>query len=453
MTPTWASSAIFYHIYPLGLCGAPQHNDFSTPPADRLDNLHAWIDHIQTLGANAVYLGPVFESSSHGYDTADYYQVDRRLGTNETLARLSAALHERGIHLVLDAVFNHVGRDFWAFQDVREHGAASVYTDWFHNLRFEGQSPYGDPFQYDAWNGHYSLVKLNLANPDVRAHLFDAVGTWISTFNIDGLRLDAADCLDIDFLRRLAAFTHTKRDDFWLMGEIIHGDYNRWANPDMLHSVTNYECFKGMYSSLNDANFHEIAYALNRQFGAGGLYKDLQLYNFADNHDVNRVASLLNDTAHLHPLYMLLFTMPGIPSIYYGSEWGLSGEKNGGDDSPMRPWIDLAAVQADSPHPELSGLLAKLAAIRKDSPALQHGSYVQLHVSGEQFAFQRSFNGNVVVTALNAAPRQVHLQLPVPPGASSAFDLLTGDVCAVEGDLLSITIPPRGGCILDLRFN
>ena len=453
MKPTWISSSIFYHIYPLGLCGAPEQNDFSTPPVDRLDKLHAWIDHLQALGVNAVYLGPVFESSSHGYDTADYYQVDRRLGTNNTLTRLSAALHERGIRLVLDAVFNHVGRDFWAFQDVLEHGAASTYRDWFHNLRFEGQSPYGDPFQYDAWNGHYSLVKLNLANPDVRAHLFDAIGTWIDTFNIDGLRLDAADCLDADFLRSLTAYTRTKCTDFWLMGEIIHGDYTRWANPDMLHSVTNYECFKGLYSSHNDANYHEIAYALNRQFGDGGLYENLLLYNFVDNHDVNRVASLLNDPAHLRPLYMLLFTMPGIPSIYYGSEWGLAGEKNGGDDSPMRPRIELPAARANPPHPALSGLLARLAAIRKASPALQHGGYQQIHVSGEQFAFQRSSNGNVVITSLSAASEQAQLRLPVPSGTIGAYDLINEEVCAANEGMLSVTIPPHGGRILQLQFD
>ena len=197
----WSFDAIFYHIYPLGLTGAPERNDFSLPPVARLEQLHAWIPHLQALGVNALYLGPLFESTAHGYDTADYYHVDRRLGTDQTLSELSAALHAGGTRLVLDAVFNHVGRDFWAFRDVQANGGHSPYRDWFHNLRFEGRSPYGDPFTYEGWAGHTSLVKLNLANPAVREHLFGAVASWMEAFGIDGLRLDAADVIDADFLR------------------------------------------------------------------------------------------------------------------------------------------------------------------------------------------------------------------------------------------------------------
>ena len=371
--PDWISSAVFYHIYPLGLCGAPPRNDFTSPPVARLEALHPWLDHLETLGVTAVYLGPVFEASSHGYDTADYFHVDRRLGTEETLAILSDALHARGIRLVLDAVFNHVGRDFWAFRDLQQQGESSSYADWFQNVRFGEQSPYGDPFSYEGWGGHYSLVKLNLDNGAVRSHLFDAVSAWIERFHIDGLRLDAADCIAPDFLRALAEHVRSRKQDFWLMGEIIHGDYRAWANPETLHSVTNYECFKGLYSSFNDKNFFEIAYALNRQFGEGGLYRGIDLYNFADNHDVNRIASLLKQSAHLFPLHILLFTMPGVPSIYYGSEWGICGEKNEGDDSPLRPAIDLAVLEAAPPQPGLPGVISRLARIRAASSALQRG--------------------------------------------------------------------------------
>ena len=289
-SPHWAFDSVFYHIYPLGLCGAPAHNDFRSTPVARLEKIHSWIPHMCELGVNALYLGPLFESSAHGYDTADYYHVDRRLGEDQTLARLTEALHRSNVRVILDGVFNHVGRDFWVFRDVRQNGAASPYCAWFQGIDFNRRSPYGDPFAYEGWSGHYNLVKLNLRNPEVKQHLFQAVQTWVREYGIDGLRLDVAESLDPDFLKELHAFCRSLRPDFWLMGEAVGGDYRRLVNPEMLDSVTNYECYKGLYSSLVEKNYFEIAWSLNRQFGEGGLYRGLPLYNFADNHDVNRVA-------------------------------------------------------------------------------------------------------------------------------------------------------------------
>ena len=323
----WACDSVFYHIYPLGFCGAPLKNDFCSPVTPRLEKLTDWLGHLRDLGINALYLGPLFESSTHGYDTADYYRVDRRLGSNQLLTHLSALLHQKGIRLVLDGVFHHVGRDFWAFRDVLERCEQSAYAEWFQGLDFQKRSPFDDPFAYEGWRGHYNLVKLNLHNPSVKSHLFHAVDGWIREFNLDGLRLDVADCLDMDFQKELATFCKSRRPDFWLMGEVIHGDYRKWVNPETLDSVTNYVAYKGLYSSHLDKNYFEIAYTLKRQFGEDGLYRDLPLYVFADNHDVNRVASRLKNPAHLYPLYCLLFTMPGVPSIYYGSEWGIEGER------------------------------------------------------------------------------------------------------------------------------
>lgn len=410
----WAYDAIFYHVYPLGFCGAPPHNDFCSPVVPRLTQLYGWIDHLRELGVNALYLGPVFESSAHGYDTADYYHVDRRLGENQTLVEVVEALHRNGIRVILDGVFNHVGRDFWAFRDVLERREQSAYRDWFHGLTFGCSSPYGDPFCYEGWSGHYDLVKLNLHHPAVRSHLFDAISFWIREFNLDGLRLDAADCLDLGFLRELAAFCRSQRSDFWLLGEIVHGDYRKWVNPETLDSVTNYECYKGLYSSHTDENYFEIAYALNRQFGQGGLYRHLPLYNFADNHDVSRVASNLKEPAHLYPLYCLLFTMPGVPSIYYGSEWGLAGKKERGSDRALRPAIDLATVPQTSPHPDLAGTIARLAAIRQRLPALRYGDYRELLTSHKQFAFARQTETQMVIVALNASDQPIPLELPLP---------------------------------------
>lgn len=449
----WSTSSIFYHIYPLGLCGAPHNNDFSSPPVPRLDKLAAWLDHIQSLGANAIYLGPVFESSSHGYDTVDYYWVDRRLGTNADLARFSADLHRRGMRLVLDGVFNHVGRDFWAFYDLRIRRENSPYRDWFANLRFDRRSPYNDPFSYEGWSGHYNLVKLNLGSPQVKDHLFGAVETWMREFNIDGLRLDAADCLDFGFMGELAAFCGKIRPDFWLMGEVIHENYRRWVNPGMLNSITNYECYKGLYSSHVERNYFEIAYAFNRQFGPDGIYRGLPLYAFADNHDVNRVASSLNNPAHLYPLYSLLFSMPGIPAIYYGSEWGLSGKKERGSDLPLRPNLDLAIMQRTAPQPELPQFISRLAAIHHASPALRYGSYRQLWVDHQQFAFAREAEGECVIVAVNAADKPANLRLKSLPGKGGVLiDLLNpADQYWQVGDCCSIDLQPYSARILKVQ--
>ena len=449
----WSYDSVFYHIYPLGMCGAPARNDFHSPTENRLEQIAAWIPHLRDLQVNAIYLGPVFESTAHGYDTADYYHVDRRLGSDQTLVVLARQLHQNGIRLVLDGVFNHVGRDFWAFRDVLQNGQNSAYCGWFQGLNFSAHSSYGDPFTYDNWNGHYDLVKLNLHNPHVRQHLLEAVRYWIEEFDIDGLRLDVADCLDLGFQKELASFTRQIRPDFWLMGEVVHGDYRRWANLETLHSVTNYECYKGLYSSLVDKNYFEIAYALNRQFGEGGLYRSLPLYNFVDNHDVNRVASQLTNPAHLFPLYCLLFGMPGIPSIYYGSEWGLGGARSPGDDSPLRPFLDLEHIRLNAPQPNLPAVIQKLAQIRLASPALRHGDYRQLYVNHEQLAFSRRAGDDFVVIMLNAAAAPISLEIPVSlADGSKLVDVLNGQETffAAGGRLRVDAVHPHWARILQL---
>ena len=287
MNDHWARDSVFYHLYPLGLCNAPRHNDLCGQPKSRLETLLPWIDHARTLGANAILLGPVMESGSHGYDGADYFQVDRRLGDRSTLAWVASEVHARGMKLVLDGVFHHVGRLFWAFRDVLEKGRASRFVDWFH-LDFTKKSPYNDSFSYVSWNGCDDLVKLNLNHPEVRDHLFEAVADWIREYHIDGLRLDAADHLDMRFMHDLGDFCRRMNGDFWLMGEVVKGPYNKWLEEGGLDSVTNYECYKGLFSSLNDANYHEISYCLNRQFGEYGFYRKTSLFTFADNHDVDR---------------------------------------------------------------------------------------------------------------------------------------------------------------------
>lgn len=439
-------NSIFYHIYPLGACAAPHYNDFQSEPQPRLRQILGWLDHIQSLGANALYLGPVFESGSHGYDTADYFHVDRRLGTRADLAELSRELHSRGMRLVLDGVFNHVGRNFWAFRDLQANGQNSPYKNWFADLRFDQRSPHGDPFSYAAWNGHFDLVKLNLSEPAAQQHLFDAIRMWKDEFQIDGIRLDAADALSFDFLRELRAFANQLDPDLWLMGEVIHGDYRQWANPDRLHATTNYELYKSLFSSFNDSNFFELAYSLNREFGTQGIYRDLPtLYNFADNHDVSRIASQLHDKQHLHLLYFLLFTMPGIPSIYYGSEFGFEGMKQS-DDWNLRPSFDLPQLQNQAHPNDLRGWIGHLAWLRQSQPALRFGGYEQVLVSSRQFAFSRETGDDYVVVAVNSASEPAELTLPLRGKANWLFvDLLNPEE--------SFTCDPTGNLQIFMRPN
>lgn len=418
MNQEWVKDAIFYHIYPLGCFGAPRFAHEEHETKHRIRALLDWLPHFQEMHVNALYLGPIFASYEHGYDTSDYRCLDHRLGTNEDFKQVCELLHEAGIRIVLDGVFHHVGREFWAFRDLLEHKENSPYKDWFANVNFTNTSPYGDPFSYEAWEGHYNLVKLNLHNPEVVSYLLDSVGLWMDEFHIDGLRLDAANRIDRSFFKTLHDFTKGKNPHFWLMGEIIHGNYSLWANPDLLDSVTNYECYKGLYSAHNTKNYFEIAHSLHRQFGKGGIYESLHLYNFADNHDVNRLASLLEHEEDLPLIYTLLYTMPGIPSIYYGSEYGIHGTKQNGSDENLRPTFSLS--DQDPTHP-LYRHICQLGALRHTHCALRKGRYEAILVRNEQFIFARSDEQELCYIAFNIAAKPCTLKIE---NETYAIDLL-----------------------------
>lgn len=443
----WIKNSVFYHIYPLGYCGCPEYNDGKTEY--RLDKLTSWIPHLKEMGINAVYLGPVFQSKKHGYDTSDYYTIDCRLGDNESFKRICDKLHENGIRIILDGVFNHVGRDFWAFKDVQQNGPCSPYCGWFQNLNFGGRSPHNDNFWYEGWSGHYDLVKLNLQNPAVVDHLIGAVGKWMDEFKIDGLRLDAADCIDENFFKTLHRFCKEKDPDFWLMGEIVHGDYNRWANRDMMDSVTNYECYKGLYSSHNDKNYFEIAHSLQRQFANGGIYQNLCLYNFLDNHDVNRIGSTLKNINHINNVHTLLFTMPGVPSIYYGSEWAVEGKRTSNCDDMLRPCLDLNSPMAKTdkliPH------IGKLSLLRRKFNALCEGKFENVLIRNEQLIYKRFTDNQTIVVALNINDNEYWIDCNISGGTVLTDVLLDGSEYRVENNHTHIMIPANGARVLLLH--
>lgn len=418
----WAASARFYHVYPLGSTGAPSHLHNMHPEA-RLNQLYDWIEHLLSLGVNAVYLGPLFLSSSHGYDTRDYYHVDPRLGDDNTLRQLVNSLHANGIRVVLDGVFNHVGRDFWAFRDLQQHMQNSHYARWFQRLSFQRRSRRGDPFTYQTWKGHHELVKLNLNHADVKNHLLGALTHWIDTFDIDGLRLDAADCMNLQFLSRLANHARRRKRDFWLMGEVVHGDYGRWIHKGKLDAVTNYELYDALHKSHNAGDYTRLAHSLQRQFGHHGVYQGLTLYNFVDNHDVERIASRLKNAAHLYPLHLLLYTLPGIPSLYYGSEWGIAGRKQGWSDAPLRPHIPHP-FHAPKDHPDLMNVISRLANLHKHSPALQTGNWRLLHESRQTIAFVRQCESEQLLVIVHLGARRTSLDLNLPWHHGHLVDLL-----------------------------
>ncbi len=413
----WAYESVFYQIYPMGFTGVPYEND-GVQRHGILDVID-WIPHIKKTGCNAIYFSPVFESDTHGYNTRDYSKIDTRLGTNEDFKKVCDALHENGIRVVLDGVFNHVGRGFTQFRDVCEKKWDSPYKDWFY-VNFDGNSAYNDGLWYEGWEGNFDLVKINLHNEEVIQHIFNAVKGWIEEFDIDGLRLDVAYLLDENFLRRLREHTTGLKSDFYLLGEMLHGDYNRLMNEQMLHSATNYECYKGLFSSFNSMNMFEIVHSLLRQFGPENwtLYRGKHLLSFVDNHDVTRVASILSDKNHLPLIYAMSFGMPGIPCVYYGSEWGVEGRKEEGDPS-LRPHFDAPIEN------ELTDWISKLAEAKKNSEALNYGEFRSVVLTNRQCIFERKSEHERVLVAINADSNGYDAHFDA--GCGMAVDLITGE--------------------------
>lgn len=390
----WAYESVFYQIYPLGFCGAPYHND--GVEENRILKVIDWISHIKKVGCNAIYFSPVFESDTHGYNTRDYSKIDCRLGSNKDFAKVCKKLHDNDIKVVLDGVFNHVGRGFWAFEDVLKNRENSKYRDWFF-IDFNGNSNYNDGLWYEGWEGHYDLVKLNLHNSQVVEHIFNCIKGWVEEFDINGLRLDVAYCLDKEFLKKLRCFCDELKKDFVLIGELLHGDYSQFVNNEMLHSATNYECYKGLHSSFNSMNMFEICHSLKSQFGNENWcrYRGMHLFSFVDNHDVSRVASILQNENHLPLIYAMMFAMPGIPCVYYGSEWGEEADKKQGDPA-LRVSFDKPTFN------ELTEWIAKLAEVKRNSKALCWGGISVPVLTNKQCIIEREFDGERVLLAINA---------------------------------------------------
>lgn len=440
----WYDEAIFYHIYPLGLCDAPKENTYAAP-VHRLNEALSWIAHIKKIGCNAIYIGPLFESVGHGYETTDYKKLDSRLGDNADLTNFVKECHAQDIKVIFDGVFNHVGRDFFAFKDLLANREDSPYRDWFCNVNFGGNNEYNDGFCYDNWGGYNLLVKLNQHNPDVKNYICDVIRFWVSEFDVDGIRLDAADVLDFDYMHMLRAVANEVKPDFWLMGEVIHGDYSRWVNGDTLHAVTNYALHKALYSGHNDHNYFEIAHTIKRLYEMGGNRPDgLKLYNFVDNHDVERIYTKLNNKAHFAPVHVLLYTLPGVPSIYYGSEFGIDGKKEKFSDASLRPALKYEDYADATETNSFTKLIAALGAARQNAPALSYGSYRELMLTNRQYAFARELDGQSVIITVNNDDNAADFH--VSAGNCTAYvGALSGAHVSAEGGQLHVNVGANSG--------
>ncbi len=440
----WYDEAIFYHIYPLGLAGAPKENAYGEPE-HRLNTLLPWIDHIKNIGCNAIYIGPLFESVGHGYETTDYKKLDSRLGDNEDLKNFVAACHKKEVRVIFDGVFNHTGRDFFAFKDIREKREGSQYKDWYCNVNFWGNNEYNDGFSYDNWGGYNLLVKLNQRNPAVKDYICDVIRFWVSEFDVDGIRLDAADVLDFDFMKALRHVANEVKPDFWLMGEVIHGDYSRWVNEGTLHSVTNYQLHKALYSGNNDHNFFEIAHTVKRLYEMGSNNPNsFKLYNFVDNHDVERIYTKLSNKAHFTPVHILLYTLPGIPSLYYGSEFGIEGRKEKFSDDSLRPALNIDDYKNALTDNSFTALIAALGRTRQQSKALSYGDYRELKLTNRQYAFSRSFEGESVVVTVNNDDSDFTMTVPAG-NAATYVGALSGQQVRVENGNICVNVKANSG--------
>jgi cyclomaltodextrinase len=365
--PPWIAGRTWYQMHALRATGAPDVNaDVAGPPADEhaLRRLLPWLDHVAGLGCGGLLLTPVHESATHGYDTVDPFRLDPRLGDAADLDDLVAACHDRDLRLILDGVFNHVGRAFPPFADVLERGTSSSWCDWFR-LDFEGDD--GDGFAYKAFEGHRELVALNHRHPAVLDWAAEVCNHWLDR-GVDGWRFDVAYAIPRAFLAELCRRVRDRHPDAFLFGEMIHGDYAGFVAESGLHAVTQYELHKASWSACNDANAFELAWALGRH---GEMAERFVPVTFAGNHDVARLATLLTDPDRdLETVLRVLFAVPGIPCVYYGDEWGARGQKGTGPtaDDAIRPRLDELVRDAG-----VEDLHRRLIAFRRERPWLTDG--------------------------------------------------------------------------------
>jgi glycosidase len=423
----WSETAIFWHVYPLGFLGAPP-SATDAAEATRLRALNNWLDYLLDLGANGLLLGPVFASETHGYDTVDHHRIDPRLGTEEDMVDVFEQAAARGVKVVLDGVFNHVGRSFPQLADVIEYGDQSPYASWFHRRADRA---------FDCFEGHEHLVTLNHDEPAVVDYVCEAMTYWLDR-GAAGWRLDAAYAVPTGFWRQVTDRVRAKHPDAWLLAEVIHGDYPAFVTEAGVDSVTQYELWKATWSSLHDSNFFELAWALERH---DELLDTFAPQTFLGNHDVTRIASQLVDARHLPHALVLLLAVAGIPSIYAGDEQGMVGVKEdraGGDDAVRPAFPDHPQALSDAAKETLR-LHRELIALRRRHPWLVRARTVVEQLANTMLLLRVTDGSSSLLVALNLGEPDT-LVLPSQP-----WHLVAGHG-QVDAD--GVTLPDHGWCVL-----
>lgn len=413
--------AIWWQIYPLGFVGAFPADQPPSADEHRLRRIVGWLDHAVQLGASGLALGPIFASRTHGYDTTDHFRIDPRLGDDDDFDHLVSEARRRGLRILLDGVFNHVGTDFARYRDGD--------TSWFH------QRPNG----FGTFEGHGELITLNHANPEVVAYTADVMAHWLRR-GADGWRLDAAYAVPDRFWAQVLPSVRQEFPEAWFVGEVIHGDYSGTVSASTFDSVTQYELWKAVWSSLNDGNFHELDWALKRH---NEFLETFVPLTFVGNHDVTRIASQLENSAHLEHALVLLLTTGGTPSIYAGDESayrGVKEERRGGDDA-VRPEFTDAPEDSDSLR-----LHQYLIGLRRRHPWLHTAKTFPLLLTNTRYVYRTIAGSESLIVALNIDDAPLSL-------APADLELASGRVIAGSGappqdDITHAEVPPHGWLII-----
>ncbi len=452
--PNWVKKSVVYHIYPFGFFEAPKYNNDNNRPTNRFEKLRNYYDYFQKLGITTIQFGPIFESVAHGYDTSDFRIIDRRLGTNDLFKTIVKELHDLGIRVIIDGVFNHVGRKFFSFQDILKENQNSQYNHW-HFINYSRNNPFNDGFDYKNWEGHYSLVKLNLVERDVREYIFSMVSYWMKEIGIDGWRLDVAYLLPIDFIKELRRVCDSINPETFLIGELIHPPYSKWVGEDRLHSGTAYNVYKSIWSAIASDNMYELKAVLEQSFHLEwGQNKDLILMNFLGNHDNTRIASILQNTDQLKIAFTILFTLNGIPKIYYGDELGTLGIKTEkSDDDVRRPMIDVGETENNN----ILSFVQELAKIRQKNHALIYGKINGLYadpVSGKILSFLRQSSKQSLLVVINSGDTDTIITIPFwnlgLEGKRFRDSFENEEYYIINSQLANLFIPKMGNRLLEM---
>jgi cyclomaltodextrinase len=429
----WTEHVVWWHVYPLGFTGADTTGaDRTGTDVPRLRALLPWLDHLIDLGANGLALGPVFESSTHGYDTIDWFRVDPRLGTEHDLLELIDAAHAKGIRVMLDGVFNHVGPEFPALQAARRDPTgddASLFS------RSDTDGNDNDNDQFRTFEGHGGLIELDHSSPRVAQLITDVMTYWCDR-GVDAWRLDAAYSVPSEFWATVLPRVRELHPDVYVMGEVIQGDYVAAVEAGGLDSVTQYELWQGIWHALQSVNLHELEWALRRH---NDFLDHFMPYTFIGNHDVTRIASQIDDDRHHGHAVALLFALGGTPSIYYGDEFGLRGVKEecvGGDDA-IRPAFPRQPDHVPDARPEVLALHQELIGVRRRHPWLHSARSRTVEVTNESLVLELTNGADTLLVSLNLGDTAL--------ASRPVTELLAAREAGVSGN--SLDVGPHGWAI------